>query len=110
MTKDLIDPSVFEDLQDAMGAEFAAELLAAFLDDAVNMFTELDSAVQTGDADTYRRVSHSLKSNAQTFGALALTDQARAMELSDTIDHAAATALRITYEATAQALEGLADD
>lgn len=110
MTQNLIDPSVFQELQEAMGAEFAAELLHTFLGDASNMFAELENAVAAQDAVAYRRASHSLKSNADTFGALAMADQARTMELSGEIDAAAATALRTTFDATAQALEVFAHD
>jgi len=110
MTQDLIDPSVFQELQEAMGEEFAAELLETFLSDADNMFADLTTSVAAEDTDAYRRVSHSLKSNADTFGARALADQARAMELSGTIDGAAATALKTTFDATAQALKASSND
>ena len=110
MTKDLIDPSVFQDLQDAMGEDFAAELLETFLSDADNMFADLDTAVAVGDADAYRRASHTLKSNADTFGARAMADQAREIELSGEIDGAAATALKTTFDATAQALKASSND
>ncbi|WP_299142226.1 Hpt domain-containing protein [uncultured Tateyamaria sp.] len=107
---DLIDPSVFEELQDAMGDDFAAELLETFLDDAVNMFAELTQAVQAGDADSYRRASHSLKSNAQTFGATDLAEKAREMELSSGIDADAADALSALFQQTKTRLEGLLDE
>ncbi|WP_299297095.1 Hpt domain-containing protein [uncultured Tateyamaria sp.] len=107
---DLIDPSVFEELQDAMGDDFAAELLETFLDDAVNMFAELTQAVQAGDTDSYRRASHSLKSNAQTFGATALAEKAREMELSSGIDADAADALSALFQQTKTRLEGLLDE
>lgn len=110
MTNELIAPSVFQDLQDAMGEDFAAELLETFLSDADNMFSDLDTAVAAGDMDAYRRASHSLKSNADTFGALTMADQARTMELSGTIDGAAATALKTTFDATAQALKAFSND
>lgn len=109
MTQDLIDPSVFEELQEAMGPDFAAELLDTFLGDAANMFADLDQAAAEGDPDGYRRAAHSIKSNAQTFGAQVLGDQAREMELSGEIDPAAVTALRATFDTTARALEGLKD-
>lgn len=109
MTQDLIDRAVFEELQEAMGPEFAAELLDTFLGDATNMFADLEQAASDQDADGYRRGAHSVKSNAQTFGATALADQARTMELSGTIDIMAITALKSTFDGTAQALEALKD-
>ncbi len=107
---DLIDPSVFEELQDAMGEDFAAELLDTFLTDAANMFAELSQAVLTKDADVYRRASHSLKSNAQTFGATALEAKAREMELSDVIDADAAVTLQTLFNKTAVQLENLLNE
>ena len=55
-----------------MGAEFAAELVATFLDEAPGMVAELKAAAAGGDADAFRRAAHSLKSNASVFGAAAL--------------------------------------
>lgn len=109
MTSDLLDTSVFDELCDTMGADFAAELVQTFLGDAGNMFAALNNAVASGDADGYRRAAHSIKSNAQTFGAGALAGQAREMELSGVIDGAAAVALQATFDATAAALRGLLD-
>lgn len=109
MTQNFIDPTVYQELQEAMGAEFAAELLDTFLSDAKNMFADLQSAADAADLDGYRRASHSIKSNAQTFGAEVLAAEARAMELSGAIDAAAAAGLRSTFEKTADALKGLKD-
>ncbi len=109
MTQDLIDPTVFEELQEAMGPEFAIELLDTFLSDAVNMFADLEKASADQDADGYRRAAHSIKSNAQTFGAAQLGHQARDMELSGTIDATAILALQKTFDETAQALGALKD-
>ena len=41
----------------------------------------LAQARQVGDADGFRRAAHSIKSNSQTFGALALGALARDLEL-----------------------------
>ncbi|MGI9366980.1 MAG: Hpt domain-containing protein, partial [Rhizobiaceae bacterium] len=62
------------------------------------------------DEDGYRRAAHSIKSNAQTFGATALAAQARDIELSGTFDTAAVAKLQATLDATALALEGLLHD
>lgn len=110
MTRDLIDMAVFEELSDTMGPDFAAELVAAFLSDAGNMFADLNRAIAEQDADGYRRAAHSIKSNAQTFGATPLAEQARAMELSGTIDGDAVGALRAIFDDTAMVLKGLPDD
>ena len=52
-----------------------------FLEEAPAMLAELRDALAAGDADTFRRAAHSLKSNSHTFGALALGALARDLEL-----------------------------
>ncbi len=111
MTDSLIDQAVLDDLCDAMGDDFAAELVTTFLGDAPNMFADLRTAVAEQDADGYRRAAHSIKSNAQVFGAKALADQARDMELGSLSDAAVQVpALEATFEETAAALRSLLDE
>jgi HPt (histidine-containing phosphotransfer) domain-containing protein len=110
MTDDLIDTSVFEELADSVGADFAAELVETFLSDAASMFEGLNTALADQDEDGYRRAAHSIKSNAQTFGATALAAKAREIELAGTFDAAAVATLQTTYEASATALESLLND
>jgi histidine phosphotransfer protein HptB len=76
-----IDLTVYSDLKAATGAEFVVELVETFLDEAPGMLAELRSACADGDADRFRRAAHSLKSNANTFGAVRLASHARALEL-----------------------------
>ncbi|WP_299880361.1 Hpt domain-containing protein [uncultured Sulfitobacter sp.] len=111
MTDSLIDQAVLDDLCDAMGDDFAAELVTTFLGDAPNMFADLRTAAADQDADGYRRAAHSIKSNAQVFGAKALADQARDMELGSLSDAAVQVpALEATFEQTAAALRSLLDE
>jgi histidine phosphotransfer protein HptB len=76
-----IDRDTFSALQDAAGADFVVELVDTFLEEGPQMLAELRSALAAADADRFRRAAHSLKSNAHTFGALALGAQARELEL-----------------------------
>jgi histidine phosphotransfer protein HptB len=82
MTAPTIDPATFEELKAATGAEFATELVGTFLEEAPGMLNDLRTALGAGDADTFRRAAHSLKSNGNTFGALTFAAQARALELA----------------------------
>ena len=75
-----IDRTVFAGLQESAGAEFVAELVDTFLEEAPQMFAELRSALAEGDAERFRRAAHSLKSNGHTFGATTLGAMARALE------------------------------
>ena len=78
---DTIDTSVLDELEEAVGAEFLAELIETFLVEAPGMMAEMEAGKETGDADALRRAAHSLKSNATTFGATRLAEVARGIEL-----------------------------
>lgn len=112
MTNTLIDNAILSELSEAMGADFAGELIETFLSDAPNMFSALEKAVADSDADGYRRAAHSIKSNAQVFGATVLCDQARDMELAQLSAESAASVmtLQATYDQTAAALRSFLDD
>jgi HPt (histidine-containing phosphotransfer) domain-containing protein len=80
MAEHAIDAATFADLQDAAGADFVRELVDTFLQEAPPMLAALRTALAAGQAETFRRTAHSLKSNASTFGALVLAGSARALE------------------------------
>jgi len=82
MTAPTIDLATFEVLQQTTGEEFVAELVATFLTEAPIMLADLRTALAAGDTAAFRRAAHSLKSNANTFGALTLGAMARDLELS----------------------------
>ncbi|MES2957721.1 MAG: Hpt domain-containing protein [Pseudomonadota bacterium] len=105
----VIDPATFSELQETAGAEFVAELVTTFLEEAPLMLAELRDARAAGDDTRYRRAAHSLKSNSHTFGALALAASARALELKGldadpAQDAAALDALDSAYAGAAKAL------
>ncbi len=112
MTNGPVDLEIFNELKEATGEEFAAELVLTFLDEAPGMIAELNSAIVASDADGYRRAAHSIKSNATTFGATALAEQARALELGampEGGDTTGADAIQACFETAAAALRGLID-
>ena len=77
----VVDLPTFTELQNNTGADFVIELVATFLAEAPGMQAELRAAWAAGAADRFRRAAHSLKTNAQTFGALRLAEAARGLEL-----------------------------
>ena len=81
MTDKPIDLAVYAELKATTGPDFVIELVDTFLEEAPSMLAELRGARTAGDADRFRRAAHSLKSNANTFGALRLAAQARELEL-----------------------------
>jgi HPt (histidine-containing phosphotransfer) domain-containing protein len=114
MTPSPIDPPTFEDLQQTAGIEFVRELIDTFLAEAPAMLASLDHSRAAGNAADFRRAAHSLKSNSNTFGALALGALARDMELGDMAAVPAAgagslEALRIEYARVVEALTELRD-
>jgi len=108
-----IDAARFAELQATAGADFVVELIDTFLHEAPGLLAELRAARAAGDADGYRRAAHSLKSNANTFGATALGAQAREIELAGlgepAADVARITALEAEYARAALALGELRD-
>ncbi len=76
-----IDQSKVDELRQMSGADFMVELVDTFLDEAPKLIGQLRSARSAGDAEAFRRAAHSLKSNAATFGAMRLSEQARELEL-----------------------------
>ena len=112
MAKSVVDQSVFEDLKQMVGEDFIGELLDTFLEDAPQLIAALGKAFESGDADAFRRSAHSLKSNAASFGAKELSEQAKALELlgrEGRLDHVAdqLKALSAAYEKVEQALKKL---
>lgn len=108
MAEPTIDLPTFTELQAAAGAEFVAELVGTFLQEAPAMLAELRSAQVAGAANTFRRAAHSLKSNSHTFGATRLGELARDLELGGLIaDTAPLDALEAEYQLVAAALTEL---
>jgi histidine phosphotransfer protein HptB len=109
MSAPVIDAAILAELEESAGADFVAELVGTFLEETPALLDELDRARAAADVDAYRRAAHSIKSNSLTFGALALGDLARSIELqgqhADAAQDAQAIAtLRLAYAEAAQAL------
>jgi HPt (histidine-containing phosphotransfer) domain-containing protein len=76
----IIDKATFNELKQMSGEDFINELIDAFLDDAPNMIRNMQAALDTKDVESFRRNAHSLKSNANTFGATELGVLAKELE------------------------------
>ena len=107
---DIIDTATFAELQANAGADFVAELVGTFAEEAPTLLAELRSALAGGQVDRFRRAAHSLKSNSSTFGARRLAERARALELGGMpADSAALDALESEYADSLAALQHLAN-
>ena len=112
MDESVIDRAVYAALEDTVGADFAAELVGTFLEEASGMLAELRSARADNHAARFRRAAHSLKSNSNTFGAARLAALARDLELKGldadpARDVAALAALDAEYARAAAELKDL---
>ena len=114
MNEPTIDRAILDELKEAAGAEFVVELIDTFLTEAPLMLAELARSFAQREADAFRRAAHSLKSNANTFGARALGAMAKELELGGLAPVVAADgqsieALAQEYARVAAALKGLRD-
>jgi len=101
MAEPTIDRATFDELKAAAGAEFVLELVDTFLTEAPLLLGELRRSFARREADTFRRAAHSLKSNANTFGAHTLGAMAKELELGG---------LAPVAEAGGQPIEALAQE
>jgi HPt (histidine-containing phosphotransfer) domain-containing protein len=76
----VIDTTTFNELKQMSGEDFINELIDAFLEDGPNMITNMQAALQVQDVESFRRNAHSLKTNANTFGATELGTMAKELE------------------------------
>jgi histidine phosphotransfer protein HptB len=107
---DTIDLAVFAELQATAGSDFVAELAQTFFEEAPQMIAELRAAQRAGSAERFRRAAHSLKTNANTFGAGALGAAARELEHGGVpADAYGIDALQSQYDAAVAALRRLID-
>lgn len=82
MPESPIQRSTLEELVSTTDAAFVNELIDTFLDDAPSLLDSLRSALADQDAEEFRRAAHSLKSNAATVGAMALSASAKELEMA----------------------------
>ena len=102
----VIDDTVLEELGHSAGEDFKVELAEAFFEEAPHMLVALRHAVNTSDKAGIRRNAHSLKTNAYTFGAMALGGLARELELGGMpADENGVAELEAAYAAAVLALK-----
>ena len=106
-----IDHATFEELKQMSGEDFIDELIDAFLEDTPNLISNMEIALAANDADSFRRNAHSLKSNANTFGAVELGLLAKELELmgrENNLDIGdRLQAMKYAYENAAEELKGM---
>lgn len=107
----LISPATFAELKRMSGDELINDVIDAFLDDAPKMIAAMQAALDSHDVESFRRNAHSMKSNADTFGATALAAVARELEAmgraGDLNVGNRLEVLRTACEAVSEELEGM---
>ena len=101
----VIDAAAFDELVSSTGGEaaFIQELIDTYLTDAPELFAQMRSSLAAGDAETFRRAAHSLKSNSASLGALGLSAQAKELETmgkAGTLEEAPAKVAAAGFEYT----------
>lgn len=76
----LINPSTFAALKEMSGEDLINALIDAFLEDAPKMIAAMQAGLDARNVESVRRNAHSMKSNADIFGATALAAIASEME------------------------------
>jgi HPt (histidine-containing phosphotransfer) domain-containing protein len=107
----VIDKATFEELKSLSGADFINELIDAFLEEAPDMIQNMQTALQANDTESFRRNAHSLKSNANTFGAVELGTLAKELEAMARENNLEVgnrlEVLKASFENVAEELQGL---
>lgn len=77
----IIDQTTFNDLKELMGADFIVELIDTYTLETAGLIDKLGQALEAGDAATFGRLAHSIKSSSASLGALNFSGQARELEM-----------------------------
>ena len=111
MPQSLIDRTIFNTLKESVGDDFIGELVQTFLEEAPLMLDDIQSAAAAKEVDNLRRATHSLKTNAATFGAISLAELAKELEYMARENNLnignKLSVLRSSYEEAAEELKTL---
>lgn len=77
----IIDMPTYNQLKDLMGAEFIVELIDTYNVETLGLIEQLSQALASGEAATFGRCAHSIKSSSASLGALAFSQLARELEM-----------------------------
>ena len=111
MDAGVINRAIFDALEESVGGEFIIVIVDAFLEETSQLMEALKKSLSTGDADAFRRAAHSMKSNAATFGAMQLSEQARELEAMARAEKMSeiGSRLEVLEEAVRSAIEEIKD-
>lgn len=77
----IIDQKTYRELKDLMGADYVIEIVDTYLQETATLIQQLQQALDAGDAGSFGRLAHSIKSSSASLGALHFSLQARELEM-----------------------------
>ncbi len=77
----IIDMPTYSQLKELMGAEFVVELIDTYNTETGSLIEQLQQALTNGEATSFGRFAHSIKSSSASLGALVFSQQARVLEM-----------------------------
>ncbi len=77
----IIDIKTYIQLKEFMGADFVAELIDTYNLETQDLIEQLGQALRSGEAASFGRTAHSIKSSSASLGALAFSQLARELEM-----------------------------
>jgi HPt (histidine-containing phosphotransfer) domain-containing protein len=77
----IIDTPTYNQLKEVMGADFVAEIIDTYYNETGVLIDQLSQALTSGDAVSFGRYAHSIKSSSASLGALVFSRQARELEM-----------------------------
>jgi HPt (histidine-containing phosphotransfer) domain-containing protein len=77
----IIDQKTYSELKDLMGADYVIEIVDTYIQETAVLIQQLQQSLEAGDASSFGRLAHSIKSSSASLGALTFSQQARELEM-----------------------------
>ncbi len=77
----IIDMPTYDQLKDLMGEDFVIELIDTYTVETGSLIDQLNVALKNGEAASFGRAAHSIKSSSASLGAISFSQQARELEM-----------------------------
>ena len=77
----IIDLATYNQLKELMGADFVEELVDTYNVETGALIEQLHQAFASGEAASFGRYAHSIKSSSASLGAMVFSQQARELEM-----------------------------
>jgi HPt (histidine-containing phosphotransfer) domain-containing protein len=91
----IIDMPTYNQLKEVMGAEFVAEIIDTYNNETGALIDQLGQALTSGDAVSFGRYAHSIKSSSASLGAMVFSQQARELEMMGKANNLSGAGLKL---------------